>query len=88
MISFQVKINPSLLLTRIRENIKKEYEGELKGTDKNGTISLIMPIIGVFEGSYSFKGQQLEITLTKKPEFIGNGICEAHVRKYIQSFDY
>lgn len=85
--NFSVNISPKELIGRLRES-SQEYQAELTGNDKNGTIKLELPFVGEFEGTYTFTGQQITVIITKRPFFVSPSICEMQIRKYIKSLDY
>ena len=70
-LTFQIQVPVEELLSQIQE-LAKEYEGQFKGDEKSGHVSLQL-IVGSIEGDYTIEGNKLHLNITKKPFLIG---CE------------
>lgn len=79
--SYQLKEPAAVLLAQIRQ-LAEEYQGEIQGNEESGQIRLTL-LIGTIEGEYKVTGDQLQLTITKKPFLVGCGMIDATIRQYL-----
>jgi hypothetical protein len=79
--SYQLKEPAAELLAQIQQ-LAKEYGGEFQGDDKSGYLAIKM-FIGTIAGEYTIAGDQLELTITKKPFLVGCATIDATIRQYL-----
>ncbi len=79
--SYKLKEPAAVLLAQIRQ-LAEEYRGEFQGNEESGQIRLTL-LIGTIEGEYNVTGDQLLLTITKKPFLVGCGTIDATIRQYL-----
>ena len=80
-LTFQIQVPAAELLSQIQE-LAKEHEGQLKGDEKSGHVSLQF-ILGSIEGDYTIEGNKLHLNITKKPFLIGCETIDFTIKEYI-----
>jgi hypothetical protein len=80
-LTFQIQVPPAELLSQIQK-LAKEYEGQLKGDEKSGHVSLQF-IVGSIEGDYTIAGNKLHLNITKKPFLIGCETIGSTIKGYL-----
>ncbi len=79
--NYQLKEPVAVLLAQIQQ-LAKEYGGGFQGDESSGQISLTM-LIGTIAGEYTIAGDQLQLTITKKPFLVGCATIDATIRQYL-----
>lgn len=58
--------------------------GKLTGNYENGTFN-VKSQIGIFQGNYFYKGNNICINITQKPFFISKRLIENEIKKYLSN---
>ena len=73
--------NPDNLLKQIRQAVKG-LRGTMEGDDTSGQLAVSSPI-GYVAGSYKIEGQEITLTITRKPLLVTCNMIKSAVRKTI-----
>lgn len=69
------------LLNKIRSTIGSK--GNLNGNEEHGSFEGSTPV-GSFEGSYTIEGNDITITIDKKPFLVSNGMIKDEFEKALK----
>jgi hypothetical protein len=80
---FTVKYNgdKASLLNKIRSTVGDK--GKLNGNEKQGSFEGSTPL-GSFEGSYIIEGDDITVTIDKKPFLVSNGRIQEEFEKALK----
>lgn len=81
--TYRLQVPAATLLEQIQQ-LAKEFEGELQGDEQAGQFSLSL-LIGRIVGQYTVHEEQLQLTITAKPFWVGCDTIDATIRNYLSA---
>jgi hypothetical protein len=80
-LTFQLSVPATEILHQMQK-LAQEYEGQFQGDEKSGHVSLNI-FIGIIEGNYTVNGDNLTLTITKKPFLVGYETIRATIKEHL-----
>jgi hypothetical protein len=80
-LTFQIQAPTAELLSQVQK-LAQEFGGQFQGDEQSGRVAL-PSILGTIESDYTVEGDQLYLTITKKPFLIGYETISSLIREYV-----
>lgn len=80
-LTFQLSVPTAEILHQMQK-LAQQYDGQVHGDEQSGHVSLNI-FIGIIEGDYVVDGDQLTLTITKKPFLVGYETIRGTIREHL-----